>query len=374
MIYFLNMKPANYASLEEPTTLSDVTRRCIEILAQNLPDGWSITPGPHVVTDGSRPDADGVLVLLSPDHIEATLILEAKRTLDRRDVPGVAAHLHAHTAVSPNAWGVVVARYLSSSVRKELSEHGLSYVDATGNERLIVPRPGLFVSNRGADKDPWRGRGRPRGTLKGAPAARVVRALADFREPWKIRDLIECSGASTGATYRVVEYLEREGLLQRDERGLLVLNDWRDLLLQWSKDYGFTQSNRITRYIEPRGLPALMEKAGATNSFRYAVSGSLAAAEWAPYAPTKMAQIYVDDVDQAAEHWGLRPTDAGANILLAEPETDVVFDRAMRNAAGVLTVTPTQAAVDLLTGPGRNPSEAEELLKWMERNEASWRL
>ena len=34
---------------------------------------------------------------------------------------------------------------------------------------------------------------------------------------------------------------------------------------------------------------------------------------------------------------------------------------------------PTQVVVDLMTGPGRSPNEAEELLEWMKRNERSWR-
>jgi hypothetical protein len=34
---------------------------------------------------------------------------------------------------------------------------------------------------------------------------------------------------------------------------------------------------------------------------------------------------------------------------------------------------PTQVAADLLNGPGRNPSEAEELLAWMSAHEGAWR-
>jgi hypothetical protein len=38
-----------------------------------------------------------------------------------------------------------------------------------------------------------------------------------------------------------------------------------------------------------------------------------------------------------------------------------------------VTASPSQVAVDLLTGPGREPSEGEELLLWMKGNEAAWR-
>lgn len=357
----------------EPETLSAVVQSCVQLLTENFPADWIIIPSYEVGVE-SRRIADASLRVRSPDATEATLVIEAKRVLERRDVPTLAEQLSLHTKFFPNAWGVVAARYLAPSVREALAKRNLSYIDATGNQRLVVSRPGLFVSNRGADKDPWRGPGRPRGTLKGAPASRVVRTLIDMGGPWRIRELIECSGASTGATYRVVDYLEREGLLARDGDGSLFLPSWRLLLQEWSKDYGFVRSNRTARYIDPRGLPALMDKVRTTPDMKYAVTGSLAAAEWAPYAPPRTAQIYVADADQAAQRWGLRPAENGANVLLAEPETDVVFDRKLTNSSGIVIAQPGQVAVDLMTGPGRNPSEAEELMDWMERNESSWRL
>jgi hypothetical protein len=83
--------------------------------------------------------------------------------------------------------------------------------------------------------------------------------------------------------------------------------------------------------------------------------------------------VYAEDARVAAQTWDLRPADAGANVVLAEPEFDVVFERALTNSVGVSVAAPTQVAVDLMTGPGRNPAEAEELLSWMRDNESSWR-
>jgi hypothetical protein len=103
------------------------------------------------------------------------------------------------------------------------------------------------------------------------------------------------------------------------------------------------------------------------------VTGSTAAAQWAPYAPARAALVYVDDAGQAADEWGLRPADKGANVILAEPKYDVVFSATSIDNQGNVIVAPAQAAVDLLTGPGRNPSEGEELISWMELNEPVWR-
>jgi hypothetical protein len=84
--------------------------------------------------------------------------------------------------------------------------------------------------------------------------------------------------------------------------------------------------------------------------------------------------VYVDNVTQAAKAWSLRPVTSGGNVLLAEPESDVVFQRTTIARSGVIVAAAAQVAVDLLTGPGRNPSEGEELLDWMEHNEPAWRL
>ena len=95
--------------------------------------------------------------------------------------------------------------------------------------------------------------------------------------------------------------------------------------------------------------------------------------EWAPDAPARLAMIYVDDASAVAGEWDLRPVEAGANVILAQPAYEVVLERSLTNDDGVVVAAPTQVVVDLMTGPGRNPNEAEELLEWMKRNEQSWR-
>jgi len=40
---------------------------------------------------------------------------------------------------------------------------------------------------------------------------------------------------------------------------------------------------------------------------------------------------------------------------------------------GLRCAALSQVAADLLTSPGRGPSEAEALLEWMQANESEWR-
>jgi hypothetical protein len=51
-------------------------------------------------------------------------------------------------------------------------------------------------------------------------------------------------------------------------------------------------------------------------------------------------------------------------VILAEPFDPVVFERTWaRN--GLQYAAATQVAADLLTGPGRSPSEGEAVLAWL---------
>ncbi len=362
---------------DAPETETEIMRRGAAMLAERLPTGWSarLDSEGWPRSDGGQRRLDALIEVKGADGRSATLIAEVKKAVDGRTVGPLRQQLAAMLEDFPNSRGLVMAQYLSPPVRAKLTEAGLSYIDATGNIRVEIESPGLFLSDRGADRDPWRGPGRPLGTLKGWPAAKVVRALADFAGPWTMRQLVDASGASTGATYRVVEYLEREGLVERGEDGQVTIPDWVQVLRRWSGDYGLVRTNRITQWIAPRGLPNLTKRIRtATESVSYAVTGSQAAAAWASYAPARAAMIYVEDARRASEAWGLRPADAGANVILAEPKFDVVFERTITNEEGLVIAAPTQVAVDLMTGPGRNPSEAEELLNWMQRNEGSWRV
>ena len=118
-------------------------------------------------------------------------------------------------------------------------------------------------------------------------------------------------------------------------------------------------------------MPAL-EKALAGIGLRYAATGAFAAQRFDPIAPARAAALYVDDADEAADRLGLRGADAGANVVLLEPFDPVVFDRTVTRG-GLRCVAPSQLAVDLLTGPGREPPQGEEMLRWMQDNEDAWR-
>lgn len=361
------------AGAEPPASGREVVRVAVDLVRDRLPRGWEARS--EVGVGSTVRDFDAVLQLITPDGERATVVIAAKRLLETRDVALAIERLQRAASTLPDDAEVVpilAARYLSPSTRARIAEAGVGYVDATGNMFVTADRPGLFIADRGGDRDPWRGPGRPRGSLKGPPAARVVRALVDLAPPYTVPELSERAGASTGATYRAVEFLEQEGLVERQRYGQISDVRWRKLLERWSADYGFASSNTVATYLEPRGLAALTDRLASLPDLDYVVTGSLAAERVAAYAPARLATIYVRDPRAAVEALDLRPADTGANVALATGNYDVVFDRA-DTIDGLRVAALSQVAVDLLTGPGRNPSEATALLDWMEADESRWR-
>lgn len=369
--YYLNM-PATGPSSSPPPTAGELLESAAEALRTRIPSTWQVET-PRSSDAWSRDREEATWAIRAPGGEVANFYVRAKRAVVARDVPQLRTQLANRTSADPGGEGLVVTRYLSPADRARLNNAGLSYIDATGNVNVSSAAPALFVSDRGADSDPWRGPGRPRGTLKGEPAAKVVRALADAPGPWRVRDLADVSGASVGSVYRVMQFLEDEELAERLPDRKFQIPNWNALLRRWSNDYQLLRSNTVTRWIAPRGLSDLLDTVRAVENVEYAVTGSVAASAWAAYAPARSAMVYVQDAAHTAQQWGLRETETGANVLLVEPAFPVVMERTVTALDGLTVAAPTQVAVDLMTGPGRAPAEAEELIEWMRRNEQSWR-
>ena len=354
---------------ERQLTSAQLTRQVEAGLRAILPSDWKITSQREGRARDRRYDLK--LSVTAPDGARATVLIEVKAN---RFAGGVTAAVQQLRAVADAADAtdpalVVAAPYLSPTARRQIAEAGAGYFDLTGNALLRCRRPALYIRQDGASKDPWPTDDTLR-SLKGRGSARVVRALLDFAPPYGVRELAEKAGVPLGSLSRTIELLDKEGLLTRDSRGPVTALDWEGVIQRWAEDYDITSSNQVSTYLEPRGLTALAAKLEKATG--YAATGSFAAQRFSPVAPTRLAAIYTDDVDALAKQLKLTPTDAGANVWLLAPYDDVVFERTSRRDQ-LVCVSPPQLAVDLLTGPGRDPAEGEELLTWMRRNPDEWR-
>ncbi|HVT47234.1 MAG TPA: type IV toxin-antitoxin system AbiEi family antitoxin [Vicinamibacterales bacterium] len=331
------------------------------VLRERLPGGW--TQRIRLEERAGRPDA--ILDVTGPDGTKARLLVETKAQL----VPRAVADIKARLDASSSTPALVVSAFLTPSTRERLRAANLNFLDLTGNVRLVLVRPGLYVETTGSDVDPSPKR-QPGRSLRGPKAARIVRTLCDFDPPLSISNVADSAKVDVSYASRLVEWLSQEALLNRKPRGAVESVDAPALIRRWAQDYAVLTVNDARSFLDPRGIENLVRgvSEGKVRG-RYAITGSLAANRIAPIAPARLAMLYVDDVDRVASRLGLRPTEAGTNVMLLTPFDDVVFERTWIDK-GLTLAAPSQVAADLLTSPGRAPSEAEAILERLEKKPA----
>jgi hypothetical protein len=344
-------------------------REGLDVLRRRLPKGWSV----HELSDGLRDgtsggNIDALAELRAPDRGKVQIVVEAKRRLEPKSVSRLVEAAHE---LQPRSVYLVIARHLSESTRARLQEGNLSYLDLTGNARIIVTKPGLFIETDGEALDPDR-EARGARSLRGAKAGRIVRALVDHKEPLGVRELAGLTAVDAGYVSRVLSLLDTEALIKRVGHGKTQSVDWPALLRRWAQEAPVDARGTERTYLDPRGLVAFGDRLKRSGE-HYAVTGGLAAAAYAPIAAPRLGMVWIRDSVKAAERLGVRPADAGANVLLIEPGDKGVFEGAAVRNDNIWYAAPSQVAADLLTSPGRGPAEGEELIGWMQSNEKKWR-
>jgi hypothetical protein len=344
-------------------TLEAVRRQ----LTEKLPTGWRIVETRRAARrDGPDRGVDATLKIRGPSGKTGLVLVQMKARVEPKD-----AAMLKSTLGSPLGSPVLIAApFVSARTQERLKAAGFGYADLTGNVHLSLAEPGLFIETSGAIQNPAPAP-RERKSLKGAKAGRLIRALSDFRPPLGLRELAKRAGIDAGYASRIIDFLEREALLVRKEHGPITEVDWPALIRRWSEEYSPLRRERVNWYLAPRGMGPLLEKIKKL-SVRYAVSGSWAAAQFAPVSPTRLFLCYADDAQEPARLLDLRRTETGANVALAVPFDPVVYERTVEKQ-GATVVAPSQVAVDLLGTPGRGPNEAESLMEWMRENENAWR-
>ena len=179
---------------------------------------------------------------------------------------------------------------------------------------------------------PGAGRGGPRhaawptGRARGASARRLRTAVQG-------PELSARARASTGATYRVVDFLDGEGLLERTRYGPIASVEWRRLLRTLEQGLRVRSVEhrrdlpRATRAGHPHCSPGRTAAAGLRGH------GLAGGSPGRPYAEPRLAMLYVRDVAEAAEMLGC----AAPRVVPTSPwqaENTTSLSSASRRLAG----------------------------------------
>ena len=362
--------------------------KLIDTVAQDirgrLPSRWSLLNRGQEVRVGQDSGRirmiDAILELRDPQGFSTSIVIDVKgAAVEPNRVSFAAETLQEMARQLSEEDGklavpvpMMLSPFFSPLARERLIAAGISYADSTGNLRLSADRPAIFIETQGQDKNPFREK-RPLQSLKGSRAARVVRSFLDYRPPFGTREIAGETQNALATVSRVSDLLVREAIIVRDgPRGRISSVDWETLARRWAMDYDFTKTNSLATYLEPRGPSVLFDRLREAD-FRYTVTGSFAAVRLAPVAEPRLVTLYADDPEDAADRLGLRPAETGGNVVIACPFDPVVFERT-ESDDGITFARVTQVLLDLMTGPGRGPAEAEGLQEWMRENEETWKL
>lgn len=323
--------------------------------------------------------ADAAIAITGPTKKTIEVLAQVQENMFPRDLKIAVAQIQEaikNTSAAP----LVVSNYFSKGMRELLEANKISYADTVGNFKMQFPDINVFIQGRGEeDKNPYRMPDRPRKSLRGAPAIKVLQELIRIKPPVSLPQITKLSGSSTGVVYRLLEYLESEALITKTKT--LVNNrevekvteiDWQGILQAWARDYSVLKDNKVTMALDPRGLQNTIKKLEKLNPKTYAVTGTVAANQFRNYGNPSQVMIYAANSQKIIEELGLTEIENGSNIILLETKAPFIFERSQVLQKGFSTAPFAQIAVDLLSGPGRNPEVGNELIKWMSTNSKVW--
>lgn len=356
----------------EPLSNNDLLALAVRTVDALLPEDWQVNLAPAsgdpYLDRRSTPNAQ--LEVVGPDGSVAVFAIASRLVATGRDLPPILNALGRWQETN-GAKPLLVARYLSPTVRDVLRESNTSSLDATGNVDLSFDSPAIAISRPGMDRDPWRHERTP-STLAGEPSGRVARALCDFETPMPVSLLSELADTSAGATYRALDLLIDEGLVEKGERGWVTAVDWRGVLRRWAHDWSVAEQRFVTRMNVAGGATAAIRNLQKLPADSYVLGGSQAAAAFTG-SSTEPRQVVVhcDSAVSLADDLDARP--ARRN----DPADLIVHGRALSSAAArasrrrnLTVAAPTQAYADLVLSddPG-----AEELLMALAAKTSAWR-
>jgi hypothetical protein len=365
---------ANAASEER-----ELVDGAIAALSKDLPANWQVRRSSRTVVDrGSDQQSladDLIEVAAGPNGVTAALVVEAKRSFGPRDVERLSSdRLFRVLRLSYNLPVLVVSEWLSPRSRELMEQQGINYLDLTGNALVRLDNPAVLIRSSGAARSPKPlERGKVR--LRGPKAARVLRLLLDVRPPYGVRELAMACGVAGSYVSRLLDALDTQALIDRSSGGRVGSVDIPRLLRRWAEIYDVFTTNQAATFLAPAGAAATLGRLRSNGDVarHSAITGSFAAVRLAPVAAPALLTAYTDNTDVLAAELGLLPADEGANVALLGPYDAVVWARTTIED-GVRWVSPSQVAVDCLTGNGRMPAEGEALISWMVKNEDRWRL
>ncbi len=354
-------------------------KEAVNWFRNNLPATWKAEATSQTVVSSGPSQTnrvvDALLTISTPQSGGTNFLVEAKSTFAPRDaerfLSGMARQLRI---LNPNYPILVVTPWLSERAQEVLTAEDINYLDFTGNVRIALNHPSIFISSKGASRNPTPSP-RAAARLKGPKAGRLARLLIDVPPPYGGSQIAAVTGLAAGYVSRLLTSLDEDAIIERSIRGQVVSVDIPNLLRRWTQTYDVFKSNETSSFVAAQGPEEVLGRLASLPSGTppVTVTGSFSAVRFAPVAAPSLLVLYCSDPNTLAKELRLLPSDRGSNVALLRPFDEVVWERTTEES-GVKYAAVAQTAADCLTGNGRMPAEGDALTTWMEDSQSQWRL
>jgi hypothetical protein len=334
---------------------------------QAIGERFRSIPNTHILlkrAENNTLGPDYILKLRKP-HGSKTILFEVKNNGQPREARITIQQIQRQLKNFPNAYGVMVAPYISDQAAEVCEEANIGVLDLAGNCRLAFDD--VFIESKGAP-NPFNLR-RDLRTIFSPKSSRVLRVLLNQpRKIWTVQELSRVSTVSMGQVSNVKNLLDYREWIEISKEGIKLTRP-KELLEEWVKNYSFSRDNFTERFYSlnsfeeqmtaMRGNSIGMKILGFNN--RFALTGYAGANFIFPYVRNNTVSIYVDDIEFWIPRLGLKRVENGENIFLVRPYDEGVFDGTEIHE-GVPVVSPIQLYLDLETAGCRGQDAAEKIL------------
>ncbi|MGA9193360.1 MAG: type IV toxin-antitoxin system AbiEi family antitoxin [Anaerolineales bacterium] len=310
-------------------------------------------------SSGKRPD---LMARLHTADGDQQVVVEVKANGQPKPAREAVNQILRYLETFPNAYGMLIAPFISTRAASICKQAGIGYVDFAGNCSIAFRNVYIRVDGQ---PNPFR-RDRTLLSLFAPKASRVLRVLLNDRtdRAWKVKELSREASVSIGHVSNVKRLLEERELVRSREVGFSLI-DPETLLMEWSDNYSYRE-NRIEDFYSLGSVDDIeneLAQAAEKLEVEFALSGFSGASRLAPAVRYQRVMAYLSGrISQIAYHTSLKSVESGANVTILEPYDEGVFYGAER-FDGVSVVSPVQIYLDVKGFRGRGEEAAEALLE-----------